>query len=60
MNDKKMIADLRRSYNKLERQYIRLRKENDLLFERLNGKKEVERETKRIKKNRVQILTVPQ
>ncbi|MBW7841021.1 MAG: hypothetical protein H3C36_15590 [Chitinophagaceae bacterium] len=53
MNDKKVIAELRRSYNKLERQYISLRKENDLLFERLKAKKVREKETKRpAKKNR--------
>ncbi|MCO5286005.1 MAG: hypothetical protein M9898_06290 [Chitinophagaceae bacterium] len=46
MNDKKVIAELRRSYNKLERQYISLRKENDLLFERLKAKKVREKEAK--------------
>lgn len=39
MNDKKVIAELRRSYNKLERQFIRLRKENDRLHEQLKETK---------------------
>lgn len=46
MNDRKKIESLRKSYNQLERQYFELRRENDLLFERLKAKKVREKETK--------------